>query len=59
MILWFLLDLQGIQSQLRIGVKRELDQFTAHAWVEWNNMPLKNSLAVCREFTMFDKLQVF
>ena len=56
LVLWFLLRRQGIESQLRIGVKREEGQFAAHAWVEWNNIPLNDSVTVRQEFTMFEDL---
>ena len=56
LVLWFLLCRQGIESKLHIGVKQEEGQFAAHAWVEWNNIPLNDSLTVRQEFTVFDDL---
>ncbi|HXA81565.1 MAG TPA: lasso peptide biosynthesis B2 protein [Methylomirabilota bacterium] len=32
--LWFLLREQGIPASLRIGVRKENEEFEAHAWVE-------------------------
>lgn len=32
--LWWLLARQGIATQFRIGVRKEGEKFTAHAWVE-------------------------
>src|SRR5882762_5058315 len=36
--LWWLLQRQGIAADLRIGIKKEKETFTAHAWVERNGM---------------------
>jgi hypothetical protein len=36
--LWWLLARQGIVAQFRIGVKKEGEKFTAHAWVEYNGV---------------------
>ena len=32
--LWWLLEAQGIESHLRIGIRKENEKFEAHAWVE-------------------------
>jgi hypothetical protein len=32
--LWWLLGRQGIASELRIGVRKHVEKFEAHAWVE-------------------------
>src|SRR5258707_14410722 len=34
MALWWLLGRQGIDSDLRIGIRKESDKFGPHAWVE-------------------------
>jgi hypothetical protein len=38
--LWFLLKEQGIDSALRIGVRKEARKFEAHAWVEYAGVAL-------------------
>jgi hypothetical protein len=32
--LWWLLARQGLATQFRIGVRKDCEKFTAHAWVE-------------------------
>jgi len=32
--LWWLLEKQGIEAHLRIGIRKENEKFEAHAWVE-------------------------
>jgi len=32
--LWWLLARQGVATQFRIGVRKDGEKFTAHAWVE-------------------------
>src|SRR6185369_2789042 len=34
LVLWFLLRRRRIPAEIRIGVRKELGQFQAHAWVE-------------------------
>jgi hypothetical protein len=58
LVLWFLLRREGVESQLRIGVKREKDQFSAHAWVEWDGVVLNDQSNVGDEFAMFENLRV-
>src|SRR3989441_7240065 len=35
LVLWFLLERQGIPAQLRIGARKLDKEFEAHAWVEY------------------------
>ena len=41
--LWYLLGRQGISSKLRIGVRKNEQQFEAHAWVEYAGAPLNQT----------------
>jgi hypothetical protein len=38
--LWWLLARQGIDTQFRIGVRRDDEKFAAHAWVERNGVAI-------------------
>jgi hypothetical protein len=39
---WWLLRRQGIESALRIGVRKTEDRFQAHAWLEVEGLPLRD-----------------
>jgi hypothetical protein len=43
LVLWFLLHRQGIIGDLRIGVHKSTEGFTAHAWVEYDGDALNES----------------
>jgi hypothetical protein len=53
-LLW-LLRRQGLQGDLRIGVRREAGQFLAHAWVEHANVPLNEAPGIGRAYAAFDR----
>lgn len=55
LVLWALLRHQGISSELRIGIKRDTDNFEAHAWVECDGVALNDTLNVRDRFAMFDR----
>ncbi len=55
LVLWSLLRHQGIESELRIGVKREAGKFEAHAWVEWEGIVLNDTQDVRERFAMFER----
>jgi len=52
--LWWLLGRQGIAADLRIGIKKEKETFTAHAWVERNGMALNEPEEHHRHYAAFD-----
>lgn len=52
--LWYLLRRQGIDSQIRIGVRKEKEDFEAHAWVEWNGTPLNQETEPHHHYAAFD-----
>lgn len=54
LVLWGLLRRQGIESELRIGVKKDEGNFAAHAWVEWQGFVLNDTQNVRDRFAMFD-----
>ena len=55
LVLWILLRSQGILSELRIGVQRESDKFTAHAWVEYQGIVLNDTDDVHQRYQAFDR----
>ncbi len=36
LVLWWLLRIRGIAAELRIGARKDLNRFEAHAWVEFH-----------------------
>ncbi len=55
LVLWFLLRRQGIESELRIGVRRDQGEFQAHAWVEYEGIVLNDTQNVRQKFVMFER----
>lgn len=53
LVLWGLLRRQGIESDLRIGVRKQTGQFEAHAWVEYEGCVLNDSQEVHQQFAPF------
>ena len=53
MTLWWMLGRRAIASELRIGVRKEADIFTAHAWLECQGIVLNDSAEVGTDFTVF------
>lgn len=54
LMLWTLLRHYGIQSNLRIGVRKVAGQLQAHAWVEYQGMPLNDRANIQQEFAPFN-----
>lgn len=57
-VLWWLLRRHGIQSDLRIGVRRQENQFEAHAWVEREGVVISDDEDVHDRFSAFDRALV-
>jgi len=55
LVLWYLLQRVGVQSELQIGVRREEGQFSAHAWVEFQGRPLNAQEGVRDLYVAFDE----
>jgi hypothetical protein len=53
--LWWLLRRRGIDAVLRIGVRKEAEQFQAHAWVEYRGAVLNDGRDVSEHFAAFDR----
>ena len=54
LVLMYLLRRQGIGSQLRIGVKKNIPKFEAHAWVECDGVALNESEALHDHYAPFE-----
>ena len=55
--LWYLLGVEGIAAEVRIGVKREpIAPFEAHAWVEVQGLPLNDAPDIGDRFKPFSDL---
>jgi len=52
--LWWLLERQGIASDLRIGIRKENGKFEAHAWVERAGAALNEPEENHRHYAAFD-----
>jgi hypothetical protein len=53
--LWWLLRHRGIDSCLRIGVRKEAGRLEAHAWVELRGLVLNDDSGVRKRFAAFDR----
>lgn len=53
--LWWLLRRQGIDSQLRIGVRKQAQGIEAHAWVELEGVVVSETGDLWREYSPFDQ----
>jgi hypothetical protein len=51
--LWWLLGRQGIESHLRIGIRKEEQKFEAHAWVERDGVALNEPEEHHRHYAAF------
>ena len=54
LVLWWLLRRRGISAELRIGARKELERFEAHAWVEVYSAVLNDSKEEHRHFVPFE-----
>lgn len=51
--LWWLLARQGIASEVRIGIRKQGENFEAHAWVERDGIALNEPEAKHRHYAAF------
>ncbi len=54
LVLWYLLQNEGIATALRIGVRKDDGKFEAHAWVECNGVALNQTESLHRHYAAFD-----
>lgn len=55
LVLWYLLRSQGVATSLRIGVRKENEEFAAHAWVEHEGVALNQKEEIHRHYVAFDR----
>lgn len=53
-VLCWLLRLQGLKGDLRVGVRRQEHRLDAHAWVEYRGVVLNDDADVRQTFAPFD-----
>ena len=53
MLLWWLLRRRGMESELRIGVRKKAEVLEAHAWVEYQGCVLNDRSDVDQHFSPF------
>jgi hypothetical protein len=54
-VLWNLLQRQGIGADVRIGVRYDRQgKFESHAWLEWNGEVLNDAADVARQYLPFN-----
>lgn len=56
LLLGWLLRRRGVASQLRIGVKKDKGSLAAHAWVEYEGIPINDQPDVGEQFAAFQPL---
>lgn len=54
--LWWLLRRRGVQSQLRLGVRKEGGDLKAHAWVEAGGVALNDRDDVRHRYAAFENM---
>jgi hypothetical protein len=54
LVLWWLLRRRGIAAELRIGARKELGRFEAHAWVEMDSQVMNDAGEEHRHFVPFE-----
>lgn len=55
LVLWRLLQRQGIESDIRIGVRRGTSgEIEAHAWIEWNSEVLNDCADIAAHYAPFN-----
>lgn len=52
---WWILRRRGIETKIRIGVRREAGALRAHAWVEHSGLPLEDRDPAQGAFNPFDR----
>ena len=56
LVIWWLLQRHGVESKLRIGVRKEAAVLEAHAWVECFGQPLNDGPDIQQRFFPFDQI---
>lgn len=54
LVLWYLLRRKGIDSNLRLGVRKEASKIMGHAWVEIDGSVINDDEKIIQQFTPMD-----
>ncbi len=54
LVLWWLMRRRGIPGELRIGVRKQVQGFEAHAWVEHRGVVVNDTDEVHQHYAPFD-----
>jgi hypothetical protein len=54
LVLWYLLRRQGIDSELRLGVRKRGGEVQGHAWVEIDGSVINDDLQIIQQYTPMD-----
>jgi hypothetical protein len=54
LVLWYLLRQEGIESDLRFGVRKEVGDIIGHAWVEIDGSVINDNQEYIKQFTVMD-----
>jgi hypothetical protein len=55
LVLEWLLRRQGVECELRIGIRCTRGQLDAHAWIEYEGEPINDVAHIRSEFAAFDQ----
>jgi hypothetical protein len=53
--LWWLLRRRGVESDIQIGVRKDIEGFQAHAWIEYQGIVLNDVEDIFSSFVRFDR----
>ncbi len=53
LVIWLLLRRRGIDSEIRLGVRKDAGAVAGHAWVEHQGVPLNDTDDVVERYTVF------
>lgn len=56
MAMWCLLKRRGVECDLRIGGRKKIGEFEAHAWLECDGIVINDAAGVAQEFKPFEAL---
>lgn len=56
LVLWWLLQRQGIRCEMRIGTRQSMGEFQAHAWLEYQGAPVNAGPRVHQNYLAFKQI---
>ena len=57
--LWTMLLRRGVETHLRVGIRKTAGKFEAHAWMELDGEPVNESIEVVRTYDAYPKAVSF